>query len=152
MYPVFTDMKSTNNQTCLLSADKQVYQIQAPTKGPGLICSPVKKLNHIQKLRSSFTHFLALQKIVTPAIGDWGVHEVVDFMIRIGFGESYSKVIIYNKIDGSKIKDFDEDLFTQTMGMQGDVELNKLRFHIGQCQQEHIESQTVFGWGSNGFG
>jgi len=73
---------------------------------------------------------LALQKIVTPAIGDWTVNEVVDFMIRIGFGESYSKVIVYQKIDGSKIKDFDEDLFTQTMGIHGEVELNKLRFHI----------------------
>ena len=73
-------------------------------------------------------------------------------MIKIGFGESYSKVIIYNKIDGSKIKDFDEDLFTQTFGIVGEVELNKLRFHISQCQKEHIESQTIFGWGSNGFG
>jgi hypothetical protein len=61
-------------------------------------------------------------------------------MIRIGFGESYSKVIMFNKINGAKIKDFDEDLFINTIGISGEVELNKLRFHIGQCQQEHIES------------
>jgi hypothetical protein len=59
-------------------------------------------------------------------------------MTRIGFGETYSKVIIYNKIDGSKIKNFDEDLFTQTLGISGEVELNKLRFHISQSQNEHI--------------
>ena len=51
-------------------------------------------------------------------------------MERIGFGAA-RKVIIYNNIDGTKIKDFDEDFYSDTLGISGPVELQKLRFNIG---------------------
>ena len=72
-------------------------------------------------------------------------------MARIGFEEVQS-VIIFNKIDGSKIKDFDEDLFVNTVGIGGTTELQKIRFEIGESQKEKLLSQTLYGWGNNTFG
>lgn len=52
-------------------------------------------------------------------------------MTRIGF-DQVSSVIIFNKIDGAKIKHFDEDLFINTIGIGGTTELQKIRFEIGE--------------------
>ena len=114
-----------------------MFQIQQ--SGKTTECRFVKKLHDIVAFDSSFTHFMALQKRILPAVEDWTPQEVADFMSRIGFDE-VQQVIIFNKIDGQKIKDFDEDLFVNTIGISGTTELQKIRFEIGESRKEKILS------------
>jgi hypothetical protein len=65
-----------------------------------------------------------------PSIENWSVNDVCEFMVKIGFSEC-TKLILYNKIDGKAIKDQDDlELFTETLGIRQEIELNKLVYNI----------------------
>lgn len=66
-----------------------------------------------------------------PPIAEWTPLQVSEFLARIGFPEA-SKIAIYNKIDGDRIKTFDEEIFINTFGIVGINEIQKVRFEIGE--------------------
>jgi hypothetical protein len=73
-------------------------------------------------------------------------------MDRIGFSEC-TKLILYNKIDGKAIKNQKgNDIFTETLGITQDIELDKLVYNIDLFKEERVDSQALFGWGGNSFG
>ena len=37
---------------------------------------------------------------------------------------------MFNKVDGTKLKNFDEDFISDTLGIMGPIELQKLKFFI----------------------
>ena len=96
-------------------------------------------MTSITKITSSYNHFLALQKCVIRPVRDWSEHEVSDFITRIGFPEA-SKIAIYNKVRGSMIENFDEEIWVDTFGIIGINELQKIRFEIGQSRDEKLVS------------
>ena len=76
---------------------------------------------------SNINHFLALSQEIRPPIDAWTPQDVQQFLFSIGF-EKPSNIAIYNKIDGKKIKNFDEQLWRDTFGIHGTNELQKLRW------------------------
>ena len=92
-------------------------------------------MTSIIKIAASYNHFVALQKCVIRPVKDWSEYEVSEFITRIGFPEA-SKIAIYNKIKGSMIENFDEDIWVDTFGIIGINELQKIRFEIGGSRDE----------------
>lgn len=87
MYPTFTAIKSTQYQQALHTSSQMVYLVQKSHKNL-LECRPIKKLNNIQKLESSLSHFIALQKEVILPIKEWNHEDVSKFLTRIDFPEA----------------------------------------------------------------
>ena len=65
---------------------------------------------------------MALQKNVIPPIKEWTSKQVAKFISDTGFGEC-AQIAIYNNITGDKIAEFDEDIWIETFGIEGDNEL-----------------------------
>jgi hypothetical protein len=59
--------------------------------------------------------------VIRP-VRDWDEYEVSEFITRIGFPEA-SKIAIYNKVTGSMIANFDEEIWVDTFGIIGINEL-----------------------------
>lgn len=149
IYPRFVDIKTTQTQAIFLSEARTVYSINfSKFKDAQLECVQIKKLTNIAKIDASFTHFLALQKEELPPIQEWTPQQVADFVTRIGFKEA-ANIVIYSKITGDKIKEFDEDYIQDNFGIIGVNEMQKLRFEINQHQERRLVSQAIYGWGSN---
>lgn len=167
-YPRFNIVRSTQSQIALLSDNGQVHIVTAqagkwnakPAAFGGessqgtklkLECRAVKKLDNIQMLESGPSHFLALRKVIVPSITEWNESQVADFITRIGFADA-ANVAIYNKVQGKTIAEFDEDFWSDTFGIYGVNELQKIRYEINRSHVKNFVSQELFGWGSNTFG
>ena len=123
VFPKFTQIKCTANPNLvsLLSTEGTVHQIMLG-KNQAAECRQIRKLTNIKKIESCGNHFLALQKNVIPPIKEWTSKQVAKFISDTGFGEC-AQIAIYNNISGDKIAEFDEDIWIETFGIEGDNEL-----------------------------
>ena len=121
LYPKFTSIKSTQHQQALLTSSNMVYLVQKSQKNQ-FECRPIKKMNHVQKLESSLSHFIVLRKEIVPPVKEWTPDDVSRFFTRIGFPEIADSALRQN-IQGPTIAHFDEDYFKDNFGIDDEEDL-----------------------------
>lgn len=55
---------------------------------------------HIVKIKSSFSHFLALKKKIRPGVSEWEPKQVQLWIGKVGF-DYCQKIILYTRISGA---------------------------------------------------
>ena len=92
----FTDMKSGNFQTLLLTNTGCVYKIDHPVPKEGFLTNEIetplklvqiKRLQDIVKISANCNHFLALERKDMAPLREWGSEKVYQWVTAIGMGE-----------------------------------------------------------------
>jgi len=90
------------------------------------------KIKDIVKLEAGANHFLALREKTRPALCDWTVDMVVEWLPQIGFGEC-ANVIKFGKINGDKLQNsLSSSFLSETLGIIGENE--QIKF-ITECNK-----------------
>jgi alpha-tubulin suppressor-like RCC1 family protein len=105
---IFTDIKSGNFQTLILTDTGSVFKIDHPVPKEGfntnILDTPlkavqIKRLQDIVYISANCNHFLALERKDIQPLKLWGSEKVSQWVTTIGLGDC-SNVIRYQKISG----------------------------------------------------
>jgi alpha-tubulin suppressor-like RCC1 family protein len=58
---------------------------------------------------------------------------------------------MHSKVKGTQLWPFDEDYISNTLGIVGANEHQKVRYELSLCQNKRLTEQSVIGWGVNNF-
>ena len=67
-------------------------------------------LNHIVKIASGTTHFLALKKVIRPPFKEWSNNMIVEWITKIGFDE-FSSIFEKEIVTAEYLEELDHDEF-----------------------------------------
>lgn len=84
--------------------------------------SKVPKITDLTKLEAGGAFFLALKQKIRPAIKEWSMEQLSEFIAETAFFECCN-TIKYSKITGAKlIEDLSTEFLWHTLGIIGDNE------------------------------
>jgi hypothetical protein len=132
--PPFIDMKSTSQQTLLLSEDGLLFTFDIPNygideevKNPRMFF--MRKLHNIVKIASGLNHFLALKKVVRPPFAEWTPDMVYNWIEQTSL-DFVKNVIKYSKIDGKTLINAPDEYYEHTLGILDENKVYKLKHLI----------------------
>jgi len=135
---VFKDIKATQLQTALLTADGQLCLIDHKQGlGPEILSSTIKvtNLKNIVQIESSLGHFLALKKAYRKSIYDWDTKTLEIWMGRNGF-DFCMGVIKYGRITGSILANASFEFMRDTLGITDENLASKLKGELEKVRKE----------------
>ena len=120
------DIKSISNQTAFFTeGNGELYLIEHPQsskKYETLKATKQNKIMDISMLEAGANHFLALKQKIRPALRDWTVERVVEWLPQTGFGEC-ANVLKFGKIDGKRLEEsLSPNFLSETLGIIGENE------------------------------
>jgi len=83
----------------LLADSGLLYAIDWKLKTGRREIKPVAKLNHIKSVSASFSHILALRRVISPPFVEWTPEMVGAWMSKIGFSQCHN-LCVFGKISG----------------------------------------------------
>lgn len=155
--PTFIDLRSTNTQAILLTADRQLFSFDLAASQKLLTddAKPrltfLKKFSNIEKIAAGPGYFLVLKKVIRPAFEQWTPEMVYEWIAQTPL-DFVKNVIKYSKIDGKTLLNATDEFYENTLGIADESWTYKLKHLITSLREECITEVTLYGWGDNTWG